>query len=162
MKYALIIITVLTIFSCKKKDGKFKLDKIIFHSSQCFGSCPIFHLEVNKDRFAYLFAETVHKTSSDYGLDKQRMGYFTGKIDTTNFNKIDSLIQEIGIDTVNYKKVICCDSPIYTIIIYHNGKRKYLKSMYPPKKMSWIINELYNICQKNELKKTNKIFFIEK
>ncbi len=89
------------------------------------------------------------------------MGYFTGKISDVNFHKIDSLIKEIGIDTVNYKQATCCDSPVYTIIVYHNGKRKYLKSMYPPKKMDGIINELYKTCQNNNFKKTDKILIIE-
>ncbi len=160
MKYILLISLTALLSSCEN-NKEFKLKKVIFHSSYCFGSCPSYHLQIDDKRNVKFFSETVYKANSAYEEDTSRMGYFVGSIDIKSYNKIDSLIKNIGIDTLNFGHYNCCDGSKKTLIVYHNWRRIYLKSMFPPQKTDNLLNELYQICERNKLKRTNKTFKIE-
>jgi hypothetical protein len=71
-----------------------------------------------------------------------------------------TLLQICDIDKLKFDGPDCCDLPIRTIIVYYNGKRKYLRAMFPPERAENLINYLYNICEYSKLQVSN-IFNIE-
>jgi hypothetical protein len=47
------------------------------------------------------------------------------------------------------------------MIIYYDGKRKFMKSMFPPTQANQVIETLYNICKKSALTRTTQNISIE-
>jgi hypothetical protein len=142
---------------------KYPFHKIIFHSSECFGTCPVYHLEVDSDKTFKLIADVVYKKDKPYSseLDSSMIGHFKGTVNDTIFNKLIKQIKTSGIDTLNFGNSICCDGSLITIIIYHDGKRRYIQSMFLPDR-AWKFASLFvEICQTNKMERTNEKFTIE-
>jgi hypothetical protein len=89
------------------------------------------------------------------------MGYFTGKVPDTTFNKLKNAFQALGIDTLKFNEITCCDGSIKTIIVYYNGKRKVMMSMTPPKASNSLLGLLLTICEQNNLMRSDSTFKIE-
>jgi len=148
----------------KKSDTSFKLNKIIFHTSTCLGLCPVYHLQIDNNRQFKLFAETVYRKGSKVSeriIDVNKTGYFTGTVSKDKYKKLIKQLQLCNIDTLTFEDVTCCDAPLITIIVYYNGKRKYLKSMFPPDSADDLITTLNDICEKSNLHRSKFEFTIE-
>ena len=51
MRISLVIFSsILLLSGCYRKGKPIKFEKIIFHTSMCFGDCPIYHLEVDSNK----------------------------------------------------------------------------------------------------------------
>lgn len=159
-KFSPIIFYLIIFLSCNRAD-KPQFDKIIFHTTMCFGPCPIFHLELNKNKNVKLFAQSVPISKENWQTDTSKTGYFEGKVSDSIFRNLSTIIKSIGIDTLTFNHVICCDGSVYTIIIYRNGKRKFFRSMNPPAKAGPLIGTLYQICKESNLIRSLKPFEIE-
>ncbi|MFN8282072.1 MAG: DUF6438 domain-containing protein [Chitinophagales bacterium] len=165
----LILTTAIFFWQCgsakktvKTDDKKIQLEKIIFHTSICFGSCPTYHLQVDKDKNIKLYAEHVYKTGGRfYEDDSTKTGYFIGKADDSTFDKLINELNTIGLDSLQFRKANCCDGSIKTIIVYYNGKRKFMKSMFPPEEANELIDILYDICHTKSLKRSAEEFEVE-
>jgi len=157
----LAIFFILIAFSSCNNQEKPQFDKIIFHTTICFGACPVFHLELNKNKKVKLFAESVPISNENWQTDTGKTGYFEGKVSDSTFRKLSNIIKIIGIDTLNFNHIICCDGSVYTIIIYRNGKRLFFRSMVPPAKARPLIGTLYQICRESNLKRISTPFNIE-
>ncbi|WPR73556.1 hypothetical protein [Algoriphagus sp. NG3] len=62
----------------------------------------------------------------------------------------------------NENQILCCDAPIKTIIVYHNGERKYYKAMFEATGMKELISYLYAINQKVDLTGVEEKFSFER
>jgi hypothetical protein len=161
IKIVLVVLFVWIAASCKQQK-KINFDKIVFHSSFCYGECPVYHLEVTGSKNAKLFAETVFSAGAEeYKEDKAKMGYFTGKVNDSSFNKLNGLMQSIGIDTLNFGNRNGFDAPVYTVIVYNDVQRQYFKAMFPTPKAEKLISVLLEICEKNKFKRTKNQLEIE-
>lgn len=144
-----------------QSSGKPEFDKIIFHTTRCFGTCPVYHLELLKDRAVRLYAEHVY-TGYSFQDDSTKTGYFTGKADDSLFTRLNNEIASAGgLDSVSSEGPKCCDGTLRTAIIYYNGKRKLVKAMFPPEKTERIFQALMNICTKSSLTRSKEPFTIE-
>jgi hypothetical protein len=54
------------------------------------------------------------------------------------------------------------DAPVTTLIIYYNGQRKYMKSMFPPTIADKLIEFLYLVNTKVDLTRTEEKRTLEK
>lgn len=144
-------------------DHTIDFDKITFHSTRCYGHCPIYHLEVLKDGTTRLHREEVYKKDENglYLLDPLSIGYYTGKISKNKLKELKHHIQTCNLDRLTFNEILCCDGSIETIIAEYNGKRKYLVDMFPPRIASNLIGHLYLICEESALKKTDTIFELD-
>lgn len=163
----IIFIIILTIFGCRPSDKKIGLEKIIFHTTSCFGSCPTYHLQINNDKSFKLFAESVlKKDTSSLDIigkaDTAKIGYFIGQANDTLFQQITTELANLGLDTINFEGPGYTDGPKITLIVYYNGKRKHLQSYCPTPKARKLISSLYNICKTSPKKRTAEKFKIEK
>jgi hypothetical protein len=144
---------------------KVKLDKIIFHTSRCFGSCPAYHSQIDSNKTLLLHAEYVDNTldiQTDLNnSDSSKMGYFTGQVNDRFYTELVNELENVGLDDLQFDGADCCDGSTKTIIVYYNGKRKFLKSMFPPKEANKLISILRNICESTNTQRTDKTFQIE-
>jgi len=142
----------------------FEFEKIIFHTSSCFGSCPVIHLEILKDGTFKLNMPSYKKRLYNSTEDESSRN-FTGKLKDTDLKELKDLIVKSRITTFEDTKkgtMFCCDGAIKTIILYHNGKRNYFKAMFEPKLFQELITFLYQVHKKTDLKKTDEQFKFEK
>lgn len=162
---SIIIITSL-FWSCATKtttttDPKF--EKIIFHTSACFGDCPIYHLEVKNDKKVKLITEKSFRNSKlKLNEPENRIpNYRIGTLNDTMFNQLATELNTIGLESLEFDGATCCDRPLITIIVYYNGKRKLLQSTFPPDKADRLIEILYEVSKCNDYQKSNDAFSIE-
>jgi len=161
--YSVLLLIVLFV-NCKTTNKELKLEKIIFHTTGCFGNCNTYHLEIDSNRQTKLFVQEKYKKNADVftlDFDSSQMGYFKGKISDSSFVKIKKAVEEARIDSLEFPDILCCDGQRITIIAYYNNKRKYLKSMIPPEKSQPLINALFEVCGNNRLPRTTDSFAIE-
>ena len=127
------------------------------------GECPTYHLEIDKSKKVKLYSEQVYIEHDKfmYETDHSKVGYFTGAISDSIYSMLVKELKKCGIDTLTFKDVTCCDGSIKTIIVYYNGRRKYLKSMDTPEIARPLISLLRNICQSKYLHRTQEKFKIE-
>ena len=145
-------------------DKSFEFEKIIFHTSTCFGSCPVIHLEILKDG-TFKLDGTYYQSRSYNSKDSIRSGNFTGKIKDEDLKELNDLIVKSRITTFEDTKkesMFCCDGAVKTIILYHNGNRNYFKAMFEPTLVQELIGFLYQIDKKAELTRTDEKFEFEK
>jgi len=170
--YLIRIISVLAYFifaiGCGQINTKYKkdvssFDKIIFHTTGCYGKCPTYHLEVDSEKNLRLYIETLYKNEEllNFEADTARIGYYIGKADNKSFAFLNNELKTIGLDSLEFNSSIGIDGSMKTIIVYYDGKRKVLKSQIPPKAADKLIKLLYSLCETNSLTKTTKAFEIE-
>ena len=161
--YKFIILLLLPLFvSAQQKTEAFK--KIIFHTSMCFGKCPVYHLQIECNKKIKLHAEHVYKKDANMSVveDTSKIGYFTGTVDNQLFNSLVKELKKINLDSVKLDGPTCCDGSVTSMIIYYRAKRKSGQSMVPAEEMRPIIGILTQICQSPDLKRTKERFVIEK
>lgn len=170
--YLIRIITflayVILAIGCGPINSKYKedvsaFDKIIFHTTGCYGKCRTYHLEVDSDKNLRLYIETAYKNEEllNFETDTSTIGYYIGKADNKTFAFINSELKNIGLDTLEFNSSMGIDGSMKTIIVYYDGKRKVLQSQIPPKAADKLIALLYSLCETNNLTKTTKEFGIE-
>ena len=142
------------------KDKSIIFEKIVYHTTNCFGSCPIIDMEIDSNRNVYLKGE-FYKDGLGFEIDSIRSGQFAGKLNDTLYNELIDILQTCNLKTLVFREALCCDAPITTLIIYYNGQRKYFKSMFPPTIADELIIFLYFVNEKADLTKTNEERIIE-
>lgn len=147
----------LILFVCFSSVGLSQIfEKISFQTSYCFGSCPVYHLELKADKTFKLHAETVFlENSQTRELDSSKMGHFTGKLDQKTYDKFITAIQQSDICNLTFDGVRCCDGSLITMIVNYDGIQKELVSMFPPNQAEPLIQILYEICRTTTMNHSN-------
>ncbi len=150
----------LILIGCNSKKGAYNFEKIIFHSSRCFGSCPIINLQVNSDK-SILLSKTPSSTmkKASVSANNDELEYFKGTLSDNLFNKLTSELAKT--QNVNFEGINCCDAPLKSMIIYQGGKRKEIETMFPPEESANLIATLYEISSLENLTKVSEKFEIE-
>ena len=137
-------------------DKSFDFEKIIFHSSSCFGNCPVINLKIDSEKNIRLS----QKNSSIRAAKN-----YEGKLTDAEYKKFIDLIIKSRITTfedTDENVGFCCDGSLKTFILYHNGKRKYYKTMFAPSLLDELLSFLYNIRKNSNLEITNQVYKFEK
>lgn len=146
-------------------DKSFEFEKLIYHTSTCFGSCPVINLEILKNG-TFKLNGTYYKNRSYDSKDSDRSENFKGKLTEEDLKQLNDLIVKSRITTLEDTKdgnMFCCDGAVKTIILYHNGgNRNYFKAMFAPRLVRELIGFLYKIDEKAELTSTDEKFEFEK
>ncbi|MFT3795474.1 DUF6438 domain-containing protein [Flavobacterium sp.] len=162
-KYLALSLIAVSLFSCKSAKDQFQFEKIAFSSSMCFGFCPSYQMEINNDRSVRMHGDSVFgKRFENANIDRSKTGYFTGTVADTTYNKLLKELRTIGLDTVKFGGPDCCDGSIKTIVVYYNGKRKFLKAMFPPEHAHALIATLQDIYSTTPFVPTTQKFEIER
>lgn len=161
MKKLILLLLIALLVSCKSaQNNGFKFEKIAFHSSMCFGFCPSYHMEVRSDKTVLLQGDSI-RMKRMANVDNSKVGYFTGKVDDALYEKMIRELQTIGLDTVKFNGPMCCDGSVKTLIVYYNGKRKYLRAMFPPDYAHDLMSTMSDIYSKSQFTPTDQKFVIE-
>lgn len=162
-KYIALSLIAVSLFSCKSAKDNFQFEKIAFSSSMCFGFCPSYQMEIKNDRSIRLHGDSIFgKRFENANIDRSKMGYFTGTVADTSYAKLMTELRKIGLDTVKFDGPDCCDGSVKTLIVYYNGKRKYLKAMFPPEHAHALIATLQNIYATSPFVPASQKFEIER
>jgi len=141
-------------------DETISFEKIIYHTTICFGTCPIIDLEIDSNKNVYLSGEFYKE--GYLGIDSIKSGQFVGVLSDSLYNELLNILKTCNLRTLNFREADCCDGPITTLIIYYNGQRKYLKSMFPPTIADKLINFMYLLRDRAILTRTDEKRKIEK
>ena len=176
MKVFIPFLLALFLLSCNKNES-LNISKIVFHTSDynCWGLCPIYHLEINKDGNSRLHIEkfnqydsTSFKTNFEITKevpDSNKIGFYSGKLNQNKLKFINDFIIQNKIDTVkNTKnKMKCFDGPTFHFIInYENNTRKEISyNCSNNEVLDSLSNLLLEVVENNDFKKIEKSFFIE-
>jgi len=160
-KIILFTVFAVALSACKSAKDNFQFEKISYHSGPCFGSCPSYHMEVSNDKTIRLIGDSLYNKRMG-NRDMSRVGYFTGTVEDSTFNKLVNELRNAGLDTLKFRGPNCCDAPIKTLIVRYNGKRKYLHAMFPPDHARRLIAVLNDIYAHSRFKPTSQRFEIEK
>lgn len=132
-------------------------EKITFQTSYCFGTCPVYHLELKVDKTFKLHTEIVFlENSQTRELDSAKMGYFLGKLDEKMYEKFIAAFLQSDMCNLNFDGVKCCDGSLITLTVNYDGIQKELVSMFPPKQADALLDVLYEICQTSPMKRVKK------
>lgn len=114
-------------------DKSLVFQKLVYHASQAWDG-PTVALEVDSSRVLYM--QYKHDSfGTDRGL---ATGTYSATLDDTTYNHLIGYLQNCNLRKLRFGNIRGNDSPEIRLIVYFNGKRKFLKSMFPPR----IANEL--------------------
>ena len=149
-----LLISLLCFFAQLGKAQIF--EKITFQTSYCFGTCPVYHLELKADKSFKLHTEIVFlENSQTRELDSAKMGYFIGKLDKKMYEKFIVEFQRSDMCNLTFDGVKCCDGSLISLTVNYDGIQKELVSMFPPKQADALLDVLYEICQTSTMNRVN-------
>lgn len=130
----------------KKKGVKFNYISVA--SSDCYGNCPIYNIELdNKRNFKFSCLSNCRK-----------IGDFQGVIPKSDMKKIEDIISYLNLknDSTIFSPVVDASQKVLKIKV--NNKEFYFRGTHSDfqLKMQFLLDELYLISQKSYIKKTNK------
>lgn len=160
-----LIIFTFFIVSCASKKNKIKFEKIIFHTSKCFGTCPEYHLQINKKKEIKLYVE---KTYQKRKIDTAKIGYYKGKLNNETYSEFINLIKNIDLDKSGIiepkqepNTITLKEGSQLSLILYTNKERKPIIYIYPAGHCEKLMNFVYKIAKDDKLIKTNEKLNIE-
>jgi hypothetical protein len=137
----------------EKPAADFKLLKLVYHLSRCNGTCPSIDLQIDSNKAVYVNRE-FYKTKSL--VDSANSGRFKGTLTQEQHKALIDVLKKINLDSLEFAPVGIADIPETTIIVYYNGKRKYLKSARPPVVANDLITLLKAIGNDKGLERTTE------
>jgi Domain of unknown function (DUF6438) len=135
-----------------------RVEKVIYHSSHCYGTCPAIDLEVDSN---YDVALKLDVWGAKGETDKHLSGNFKGKIDPHTYFKLVAALVSSHYADLKFPPIFCCDGIVTTIIVYANGSCVELSSMTPPKEADKLISFLGDLALRLKLPRTTEDIEIE-
>lgn len=129
--------------------------KIVFHTTGCYGACPIIDLEINKEKEIYLNG-TFFKDFSMFDIDSTLSGQFRGTIDESLAKRLTFLLQTCNLKTLKVNENLEPEMAVTSIIIYFNDEKRAFKFNVTPAILTELIEFLSAINQDAKLTRTNK------
>ena len=163
--FSVALIATVILFSCKSQPAgnaqpadDFKLSKLVYHVSRCNGTCPSMDLEIDSNKAVYVNRE-FYKTKSE--IDSANSGRFKGILTREQDKQLLEILKRSNLDSLKFTTVGIVDVPETTIIVYYNGKRKYLKTERPPVVANDLITLLKAIGSDKGLQRTDEVKELE-
>jgi len=160
LTFPAVLMAMVILFSCKtqpaansKPVDEFQVTKVIYHLGRCNGMCPSMDLEIDSNKAVYVNRE-FYKTKSE--VDSANSGRFKGKLTAEQDKNLIEVLKKSNLDSLEFAPVGITDVSETTIIIYYNGKRKYLKSVRPPAEANDLITLLKSIGNDKGLERTTE------
>ncbi|WP_160138457.1 DUF6438 domain-containing protein [Chryseobacterium sp. c4a] len=122
--------------------GKYSIKKISYEAGPCYGTCPMFKLELNKNKMSKFTAlafnfmdhydsETAANAIGNLNKGKNE-GVFKSQIKPSDFANIEEILNYIDFPNLNNSySISATDNPSSTLtIVYNTGKIKKTKKIY--------------------------------
>lgn len=128
------------LISLKKKeyniDKTIVFEKLVFHS---MWSGPTIALQIDSSKNLYMNYINTNRDAKN-GLAS---GNYSAVLDDDTYNELLNLLKNCNLRTLRFGDIKGADSPVISLIIYFNGKRKYLKSIAPPRISDQLVRFIY-------------------
>lgn len=155
------LIAILCLLACRSQaQGDLHLQKIIYRTTGCFGSCPAYALEIDQHKSVKLIVVQIYKKGTRQP-DSTRIGSYKGQLTKGQYKKLLQEVKAADVEHLEFPDILCCDGPVATLIVYDKSGRKYFKSMTPPQQARSLLSYLFSICESNDFKKTSEKLTIE-
>ena len=165
MKKIFYLIVPLILIGCASKKNDNGFEKIIFHTSKCFGTCPEYHLELNQKKEIKLFIEKAYKKRT---IDTLKIGFYKGKIDSETYSELISLIEKIDLEKSGIVEpirepntIVLKEGSQLSLILYIKNQRKPMIYIYPAGHWEKLMSFVYKISNLENLTKTSEELQIE-
>lgn len=138
-------------------DRSLAFRKLIYHTTRCYGSCPVIDLEVTSNQNIYFnveFSALAYYDASARKTDSLRSGQFAGRLPDSLYQRLLTILQTSNLRTLRFPERYGDDAPETTLIVYFNDQRKYLKSMFPPTIAQELITFLHQLPERVSLPRT--------
>jgi len=97
-----------------KMDSSITLEKIVFSTGACLGTCPVMAIEFDKEgNYKFL---GVHNAPKE--------GSYTGTIPKEIIKQTEDLLNKAKIESLAYHYYLPDDAPARELIIYYNNQKK--------------------------------------
>ena len=109
-----------------KSPKTYKIEKIEYTTGMCFGTCPAFSIEINKDRKGTFKAEYYNTKTKN---SKEVNGTFKTDINEKSYSEIIGLLNYIDFPNLkdDYSVSWTDDQTCNLTITYNNGQKKKIK-----------------------------------
>ena len=155
---AILLLSGIILSSCSAQSKLKGFQKIVYHSSFCFGTCPRIDMNIDASRNIYVERQFFSGRGRE---DTAGSGRFSGVLDKATFNELMRMLLKSNYAEQQWPDVTCCDGVITTIIIFDKNKRTYLKSMTPPDEARELIALLRKIALDTPLPKAENKMELE-
>jgi len=136
-------------------DKFIRWEKIIFHSSHCYGLCPDYSLQIERDG-------QIKLTNRGSSFKPALNDHYQGILSTDQLDNLNRLLSLSHLNTLQWAPRLCCDGPVYSIILYYNNKRLYLHAMWTPVVSRKLVNFLEAQFRNKSLEKVDSVFSYER
>ncbi|WP_298393510.1 DUF6438 domain-containing protein [Flavobacterium sp.] len=160
-----IATVALLIIGCASKKKEPQFDKVIFHTSKCFGTCPEYHLEINDNKEIKLFIEKAYIKRT---LDTSKIGYYKGKLGNETYDELTNLIKTIDLQKSGIiepkqepNTITNNEGTQLSVLLYNNKKRKPIIYIYPAGHWRKLMKFVYEVAADDKLIKTTEKLNIE-
>jgi hypothetical protein len=121
-----------SVLTLKKKeylvDKTLSFKKLVYHATQAWNG-PSVDMEIDSNKTLYM-----HYVNNSEGYDHGlASGNYSAVLDDASYKELIYNLQTCNLRKMKFRDIEGADSPVITLIVYFNGKRKYLKSMFPPR-----------------------------
>jgi hypothetical protein len=117
-------------------DRTVSFEKLVYHSFYG-GNAPHMSLQVDSAKNLYVLFR------NEYGVKTLRKGTYSAMLDDETYNQLIDQLQNAQLRALRFGNFKGADSPITSLIIYFNGKRKQLKSIAPPRVARDLLNFIH-------------------
>lgn len=136
-------------------DPTIHLEKIVYHSGMCFGTCADFSLEVDS-------LGNFHCTIRGNAYDTIPISNnFYGKMSALEFGKLLRILSYSQLKMLAWAPTDCCDAPMKNLIIYFNKRRLQLNTMFYPAMSEDLIAFLDSLIGNKSIRGTNQTYVYE-
>lgn len=124
-----------------------KFEKLVFHSTGCFGYCPIMTIEIdNKKNLKYIGGQFSHIK-----------GNYSSTLSDSLYAELINILRISELDKLKNNNSKVEDVPVYTIAISYNQKNRLLKSYRLPLVANELLNYLMHITKRVKLNKNDNL-----
>ena len=119
-----------------------RLEKIVFSSTNCYGSCPAMSLEIDNNK-QMKFIGSFHAI---------KKGPHTAALSEEQYNELLKLLAISNLNKLENAGRFNIDLPTFGVEVHYNHKIRYFQTSFPPLIAFKLVRYLYDLPTKVELK----------
>ncbi|MBW4891374.1 hypothetical protein KXQ82_16720 [Mucilaginibacter sp. HMF5004] len=143
-----------------------KFEKILFHSTTCYGPCIPMSIRIDNDKTMKYIRERDPRQHNIPNMSENEKlnaleGSFTGMLSPKLYNSLISILKMSELDKLRANTDRNIDLPTYTLEIWYNHKVWAINSMTMPLAIGPLFNYLMDLPQKIKLERAATDFDVQ-
>lgn len=126
LKYKDLVFKYNDFIEYNKDPQSHHIEKIEYNTTSCYGSCPVFSITVDNNRYSVLNAKQSNRNPND---STELLGEYKAEIDNKSYSDIINLLNYIDFQNLNDEYAVnwTDDQTSYITITYDQGKTKTIR-----------------------------------